>query len=81
MEEEASQWEGTVIDGRYRLEGFLGAGGMASVHRGIDLESGRAVAVKVLRPGVERRAGVQRNRRGCRYRRQHRVALLHRERR
>ena len=49
MEEEASQWEGTVIDGRYRLEGFLGAGGMASVHRGIDLESGRAVAVKVLR--------------------------------
>jgi serine/threonine protein kinase len=34
--------------GRYRLEEPLGRGGMAVVHRGIDEELGRAVAVKQL---------------------------------
>ena len=35
---------------RYRIEGELGAGGMATVYLAEDLKHGRKVAVKVLRP-------------------------------
>ena len=35
---------------RYRLDGILGAGGMATVYRAHDLRHDRAVAIKVLRP-------------------------------
>lgn len=44
---------GPVIGGRYRLEGFLGAGGMADVHRATDLRLRRPVAVKMFRPGTD----------------------------
>ena len=37
-----------VLDGRYRLLGEIGRGGMATVYRGVDLTSGRDVAIKVL---------------------------------
>ena len=49
MEEEREQWAGTVLEDRYRLDDLLGSGGMARVHRGLDLQSGRVVAIKVLR--------------------------------
>jgi serine/threonine-protein kinase len=40
---------GTVLHGRWLIEGALGRGGMASVHRALDLfDGGPAVAVKVL---------------------------------
>lgn len=39
--------EGTVL-GHFRLEKFVGGGGMGSVFRGTDLRLGRTVAVKVL---------------------------------
>ena len=42
-----------VLGGRYRLEGLLGAGGMADVHRAEDLRLHRPVAVKVFRPGTD----------------------------
>ena len=38
----------TVLCGRYRLESFLGGGGMAKVYRAIDLTLEREVAVKVM---------------------------------
>ncbi|GAB4210152.1 MAG: hypothetical protein OHK0013_30460 [Sandaracinaceae bacterium] len=40
---------GTVLVGRYRLDAVLGTGGMAEVFRALDMQSGRAVAVKILR--------------------------------
>ncbi|GAA3217837.1 hypothetical protein GCM10017691_00130 [Pseudonocardia petroleophila] len=44
---------GAVLGGRYRLEGLLGAGGMADVFRAEDLRLHRPVAVKVFRPGTD----------------------------
>lgn len=42
-----------VLGDRYRLEGLLGTGGMADVHRAEDLRLHRPVAVKVFRPGTD----------------------------
>ncbi|GAA4676582.1 serine/threonine-protein kinase [Pseudonocardia yuanmonensis] len=45
---------------RYRLDELIGVGGTAHVHRATDLQTGRAVAVKVLHPGIDvRRLGVR----------------------
>ncbi|WP_413756380.1 protein kinase domain-containing protein [Streptomyces sp. MMBL 11-3] len=41
-----------ILSGRYRLDGPLGSGGAADVHRGFDLRLGRPVAVKVFRTGT-----------------------------
>lgn len=41
---------GRVLAQRYRLEEFIGKGGMALVFRATDLRTGHDVAVKVLRP-------------------------------
>jgi serine/threonine-protein kinase len=40
----------TLINGRYRVDRLLGEGGMAVVYLGHDLQLGRAVAIKTLRP-------------------------------
>lgn len=39
----------TVIGGRYGLDGLIGTGGTAEVHRALDATLGREVAVKMLR--------------------------------
>ena len=39
---------GSVVDGRYRIEGVLGGGGTGRVYRGEHTGIGRAVAIKVL---------------------------------
>lgn len=44
---------GTTFGERYRLDGLIGRGGMASVYRGEDLALGRQVAVKVFAEAAE----------------------------
>jgi serine/threonine protein kinase len=46
--------EHRLLSGRYRIEEFLGQGGMARVYRGMDLVLGRTVAVKVLNEQLSR---------------------------
>jgi serine/threonine-protein kinase len=43
---------GTVIDGRYLVQGVLGRGGMGVVYDGVHEQLGRAVAIKVLGAGI-----------------------------
>jgi hypothetical protein len=45
---------------RYRLEGVLGEGGMATVYRAVELKHGRVVALKVLRADLVAIEGVAR---------------------
>ena len=45
---------------RYRVEGEIGSGGMATVYLARDLKHHRKVAVKVLRPEVGSQVGVDR---------------------
>ncbi len=39
---------GTILDGKYRLDGFLSRGGMGAVFRGTHVMLGRPVAVKMI---------------------------------
>lgn len=48
----APSHNGELLDGRYRLERPIGAGGMATVHLATDEVLGRKVAVKLFRPGT-----------------------------
>ena len=49
---------GATLDGRYRLDGLIGRGGMASVYRGVDLTLERPVAVKVFAEAAEATHGL-----------------------
>ena len=51
---------GTTLSDRYRLEGELGRGGMATVHLAHDLRHQRKVAIKVIHAEVAARIGVER---------------------
>jgi Tol biopolymer transport system component/tRNA A-37 threonylcarbamoyl transferase component Bud32 len=50
----------TALSDRYRLEGEIGAGGMATVYLAQDLRHDRRVAVKVLRPELAAVIGAER---------------------
>jgi serine/threonine-protein kinase len=43
---------GSVLDGRYRVEGPLAHGGMSTVYTGTDLRLERTVAIKVMAPAL-----------------------------
>jgi Tol biopolymer transport system component/serine/threonine protein kinase len=46
--------QGEILSGRYLLKGELGAGGMGTVYRAVDLRTGADVAVKVPHPFLVR---------------------------
>lgn len=43
---------GQVLDGRYRVEGRIAVGGMATVYRAVDTRLDRVLALKVMHPGL-----------------------------
>ncbi|MFJ6139918.1 Stk1 family PASTA domain-containing Ser/Thr kinase [Kitasatospora sp. NPDC092286] len=43
---------GTLLDGRYRVEQRIAAGGMSTVYRGTDTRLDRVVALKVMHPSL-----------------------------
>ncbi|WP_435246141.1 Stk1 family PASTA domain-containing Ser/Thr kinase [Streptomyces sp. NRRL F-5630] len=48
---------GKVLDGRYRVDALIAAGGMSTVHRAVDLRLDRVVALKVMHPRLATDAG------------------------
>ncbi len=50
----------TALADRYKIEGELGSGGMATVYLAEDLKHDRDVAVKVLRPELAAALGPER---------------------
>ena len=55
MTEENHLRASDVLDGKYRIEGRVGQGGMGAVYRGIHLHTTRTVAIKVIRPHLTSR--------------------------
>ncbi len=51
---------GTLIAGKYALEGLLGEGGMGAVYQATNLSIGRRVAIKILNAAVSDREDVRR---------------------
>jgi serine/threonine-protein kinase len=47
-----------VIDGRYRVESYIGGGGMASVYRATHVVLGQSVAIKVISPFIRNLPGM-----------------------
>ncbi len=49
---------GDILSGKYRVDAFIGEGGMGVVARATQIDLGRSVAVKALRPEVQGNAQV-----------------------
>ena len=51
---------GRVVEGRYRIDGLLGTGGMGSVYRATQLNLDRTVAIKIINAALADRAALDR---------------------
>jgi len=55
--------EGSVVADRYRIEAFIGQGGMGTVYSATDMELEEVVAIKVFQQVVQNKKGLERFRR------------------
>ena len=51
---EMDKYIGKRLGGRYDIKELIGVGGMANVYKGHDTQTGRTVAIKVLREELRR---------------------------
>ena len=49
---------GRTLKGKFQITSHLGEGAMGSVYKGVELETGRDVAVKVMHPGLMKEPGM-----------------------
>ena len=42
--------EGIDLQGRFRVSGKISSGGMSDVYRGLDLDNGNSIAIRMLPP-------------------------------
>src|SRR4051794_36081688 len=49
---------GDLVDGRYRIESYLGGGGMAAIYRATHVVLEQAVAIKVISPAIRALPGM-----------------------
>ncbi|MFO0589542.1 MAG: serine/threonine-protein kinase [Polyangiaceae bacterium] len=49
---------GTTLKGKFEITGRLGEGAMGTVFRGVDRETGRDVAIKIMHPGLMQEPGM-----------------------
>src|SRR5262249_25864553 len=73
---EATLGAGAVLDGKLRLEGAIGAGGMGVVYEATHLDLGERGAVKIMRPGVNQGRLRREARIGLRMRGEHVVRVM-----
>jgi serine/threonine protein kinase len=58
-DDQVNSLEGTILDGKWRVEGTLGAGGMGTVYRARHVRNGREAAIKILHPTVSADPGAR----------------------
>ncbi len=57
---QSSGWIGTILNEKWRIDGRIARGGVATVFRASDVQGGPSVAIKIMHPEYSRNADVRR---------------------